>query len=259
MKKIILISTIVLLLPCIALARQVREISPKRVYDLVKEGSGLWLIDVRPPAVFARGHVEGSLNIPSQELAAKSLPQNKILILVDNSLGQLEARKAAEQIVRQGAKKVFVLAGGVRGWQLARLPFVSNGNDFEMARVFPGELEAARKQGVALDLYDLRTEFEREQSPLDGVIVLSAKTFSKKLALLRKELSTSNPGVLASFVETPPGVGVLRAMVRASSFYQQYLWDLAGDVRVLEAAFVAGKQGQTRKVSTGGCATCPGG
>lgn len=257
MKKVVLILSIILLLPGIILAQQIKEISPKRVYDLIKEGSGLWLIDVRAPAVFGRGHIEGALNIPAQELSSKSMPQNKILILADNSLGQLKARKAAEQIARQGAKKLFVLAGGVRGWQLAKLPFVSSGNDFEMARVFPGELEAARKQGVAIDLYDLRTEYERERSPLDGVIVPAAKTFSAKLELLRKELSVSGHGTLTGLVESPPAVVVLPATVQARSLYQQSLWDLTGDVRVLEGAYVSAGQGESRKVTTGGCATCP--
>jgi rhodanese-related sulfurtransferase len=257
MKKFVLILSIMLLLPCLAPAQQVKEISPKRVYDLIKEGSGLWLIDVRPPAVFARGHIEGALNIPTLELASKQLPQNKILVLADNSLGQLEAHQAAGEIARLGAKKIFVLAGGVRGWQLTKLPFVSSGNDFELARVFPGELEAARKQGVELALYDLRTEFEREQSPLDGTMVLSAETFSEKLELLRKKLSIPNPGALTALVESPPTVVVLPATIRASNLYQQSLWDLPGNVRVLEGAYVAGGQGQSRKMTSGGCATCP--
>lgn len=259
MKRIVLILSIMLLFPCIAPAQQVKEISPTRVYDLIKEGSGLWLIDVRPPAVFERGHIEGALNIPLMELATKGLPQDKILVLADNSLGQLQALNAAKQMAGQGLKKIFVLAGGVRGWQLAGLPLVNAGNGFELVRVFPGELEAARKQGVALDLYDLRTAYEREQSPLDAVIIPAAESFSGQLELLRKELSEPIQGTMAGLVASPPTVVVLPSTLRAQSLYQQSLWDLKKDVRVLEGAYVAGQKGQARKVTTGGCATCPGG
>jgi rhodanese-related sulfurtransferase len=259
MKKTVLVLSIILLLPCVAMAQQVKDLSPKRVYDLIREGSGLWLIDVRAPSAFSRGHIEGSLNIPAVELAAKQMPQSKILVLAGNSLGELVARKAAEQIASQGGRKVFVLAGGVRGWQLAKLPFVGSGNDFETVRVFPGELQAARQQRVALDLYDLRSELEMKQSPLDGVIVPVADTFSGKLKLLRKELGVQGEGSLFSQMKSRLTVVVLPATVRSETLYRQSLRDLPGDVRVLEGGYVAVRQGQSRKVSAGGCATCPGG
>ena len=70
------------------------HISPVRVYDMVSEGSGLWIIDVRSPLKYKEGHIEGAINISKTALLYKRFPKNKVLVLVDTSLGLNDAEEA---------------------------------------------------------------------------------------------------------------------------------------------------------------------
>src|SRR6266568_1333478 len=85
-----------LLVPQFAFAAGWQWIVPQRVHSLVKEGSSLWIVDVRNPGVFEQGHIEGSLNIPADLLKVKNLPKAKLIVLADDSLGLKNARSSAE-------------------------------------------------------------------------------------------------------------------------------------------------------------------
>jgi predicted sulfurtransferase len=74
-------------MPAIVQSAGWQHITPERAYNLVKEGSGLWLVDVRSEAEFQQGHLEGAVNIPAETLPLKKFSKQKILVLVDDSLG----------------------------------------------------------------------------------------------------------------------------------------------------------------------------
>jgi len=255
MKKLAVLMALLLLFPCLAGARQ-QNMTPRQVHALLKEGSGLWLIDIRSPAVFARGYIEGAVNIPAQELAGMKLPDSTILVLIDNSLGQLQAQAAARKLQAAGHKKVFVLTAGVRGWQLAGLPLVLPGGDYPLARVYPGELEAAQAAGVALQLFDMRTPLERRQQPLVGCQALPEGNFVQRMEVIREQLSGGadyQPPVLSAIDTT---VVVVPATVNAPQVYRKYFQGLAVDIRILEGGYVAETDGQ--QMVSGRCPTCPG-
>lgn len=259
--KLILIVLLAVSLPAIGLAAGWKEISPKRVYDLLKEGSGLWLIDVRGEAAFERAHIEGAVNIPAAALGGKRFPPQKLLVVADNSLGGLQAREAAEVLVKNGHQRVFVLDGGIGAWRREGLPMVGASEAWELAQVMPGELKAAIEAGVKVEILDLREEEERQRTPLAEARSVSGKDLAERLERVKAEFGKSGTKDLAKQLRgEKPIVLILPTGVDARVLYQQHLWHLPGDVRVVEGGYLAGADlRQRRTVSNAeGCATCPG-
>lgn len=261
MKKMVLFVCFAFFLPSVVSAAGWKEIAPKQVYGLLKEGSGLWLIDVRAPASFEKEHVEGSVNIPESVLAVKTFPPQKILVLVDSSLGQLQAREAAEALVKRKQKRVFVLSGGLQGWRREGLPVIGAADGWELARLMPGELRRALAAEVAVEVYDLREQDEALRGPVAGSFALPGKSLAEKIDKLRKSLAKKGKKELAARLEEPrPVVVVVPAAADARALYQRYLWNLPGEVRVLEGGHAAwnAQRGRLTISNVEGCPTCPG-
>lgn len=240
-----------------------KEIAPQRVYDLLREGSGLWLIDVRAPVSFERTHIEGAVNIPAGELAVKHFPKQKILVLTDNSLGDLQARAAAGALAKSGYERVFVLAGGVQSWRRAGYPTAGEGGDGPL-QVMPAELEAARVAKIPLRLLDLRPEAERSRGEVSGAEAVPGKDLAEKLAQVRGTLEREEKEAkknLAQKLRPPRATVLLLPMTAdAGALVQRELWGLDADVRYVEGGYLAAAPRQTLTVSNvEGCPTCPGG
>lgn len=86
--------------------------------------TGAIVVDVRPQAEFAAGHLPNARNIPLAELEKRvgELPANKPVLVCCTS-GATSSR-AAGVLRKAGRKDVFNLAGGLSGWRQAGLPVV---------------------------------------------------------------------------------------------------------------------------------------
>lgn len=76
------------------------------------------VVDVRGPNVFAKGHVEGAINIPHQEMTAERMAQystNKVFVVYCAGPHCNGANKAAIRLARLGLP-VKMMIGGVKGW-----------------------------------------------------------------------------------------------------------------------------------------------
>jgi rhodanese-related sulfurtransferase len=261
MKRMALTITLLLLLPLAAHAAKWEEITPQQVYTLQREGSGLWLIDVRGPQPFEAVHIEGAVNIPQAALAVKRFPKEKILVVADNSLGQQQAREAADQLVKNGQKRVYVLAGGIAAWEQAKLPLVGDGQDWSLRQVRPAELAQARKLKVKIELFDLREGEDFLKNPLPDASVIPGKTLEIRLEKLVKLLEKQyRKGLGGKLKQQPVSVVVLPAAADAHTIYLQHLRRISGDVRVLDGAYLVPRKGERETVTSGsGCPTCPGG
>ena len=82
------------------------------------------VVDVRPSAEFAAGHLPNARNITADELGkrASDLPTGKPVIVVCGTGNR--AGKAASALRAAGRQDVFCLEGGVAAWQQAGLPLV---------------------------------------------------------------------------------------------------------------------------------------
>lgn len=82
------------------------------------------LLDVRTPAEYAQAHVEGSLLIPVQDLAAKihelSEHKEKEILVICRSGNR--SFTAAAMLKEKGFEQSFNVAGGVMSWYQAGLP-----------------------------------------------------------------------------------------------------------------------------------------
>ncbi len=83
------------------------------------------LIDIRPAAEFAAGHIPQARNVPAAEMQdrAGTLPKNKPLILICNQ-GR-SALGVAAKLRTDGFAEVFTLEGGHTGWAGAGLPITT--------------------------------------------------------------------------------------------------------------------------------------
>jgi rhodanese-related sulfurtransferase len=78
------------------------------------------LLDVRTPAEHAAGHIDGSVNIPLSQLAARvgELPQERPILLY--CAGGYRSAIAASLLQRHGRARVSEIAGGFAAWEARR-------------------------------------------------------------------------------------------------------------------------------------------
>lgn len=105
------------------LFRGFKALRPAGLTALVNRDNAL-VVDLRPIADFEKGHIPGSKNVQmsqfdpeNKQLApARSLP----VVLVCKT--GMAAGDAAKRLKKAGFENVYVLDGGIGGWQQADLP-----------------------------------------------------------------------------------------------------------------------------------------
>ena len=138
------------------------------------DGEELAVLDTRPVADHAGGHVPGSCPVPAAELdlrLAGLLPRRAVRVVVVGP-DDPAAHRAGHQIRRRGFTNVAVLAGGIEAWRQAGydvhdgLHTLSKafGEHVAHLRATPmisaAELQRRREQGEAVALVDCRPEAE---------------------------------------------------------------------------------------------------
>jgi rhodanese-related sulfurtransferase len=82
------------------------------------------VVDVRPAADFAKGHILNAVNIPingfKNQTAALGKYKDKPIIITCRSGGQSQG--ACQVLRKAGFPEVYNLKGGVMGWESASLP-----------------------------------------------------------------------------------------------------------------------------------------
>jgi len=102
-----------------------KALRPGEATALINRDNAL-VVDLRPVVDFEKGHIPGSKNVlisqfdpeNKQVAAAKALP----VVLVCKT-GMI-ASTAAKRLKKAGFEQVYVLDGGIGGWQQADLPLV---------------------------------------------------------------------------------------------------------------------------------------
>lgn len=242
-------------------------ISPEKVYSMIKEGSGLWLVDVRGELAFGEEHIEGSINIPVSSMEGKQLQKNKIIVLVDDSLGQKSAKEAAGKIVDKGHQKVkvYVLDRGVAGWKGEGYPVVGGMGIVHLSKaVTKEELKWAIDSGITIKIYDMRDSEAIKAGSLPGARIVEGSDIASRIDNLKKQLKKpdtrgSKGGDLSKRLEGPPTVVlVFSANADSQSLADRAAFGAYGDVRYLKGGYEtwAAKLEDRVKISEG-CPTCP--
>jgi rhodanese-related sulfurtransferase len=85
---------------------------------------GALVLDIRKPEEFAKGHVNGARQLPSNEILSASDNfkrfKEKPVVVIDDT-GSLSAA-AVRQLTEQGFSKAFSLRGGFASWRADNLP-----------------------------------------------------------------------------------------------------------------------------------------
>jgi rhodanese-related sulfurtransferase len=88
-------------------------------HDALSRGSpGFVLLDVRSPALFAKGHVPGAVNLPHAKIIASRMsgyPKSTLFVTYCAGPHCNGAARAALRLARLGYP-VKLMAGGITGW-----------------------------------------------------------------------------------------------------------------------------------------------
>jgi len=88
------------------------------VNEGLRTGPDFVLLDVRSPALFARGHVPGAINLPHGKIIASRLaqwPAETLFVTYCAGPHCNGAARGALRIARLG-RPVKIMAGGITGW-----------------------------------------------------------------------------------------------------------------------------------------------
>lgn len=259
--RYLIIIGIVILTPVFALSSDKgawQWIDSARLQNMLKEGSSLWLIDIRDPHTFASGHIEGAINIPAESLKVKSFPQNRMLVLADDSLGLRNARETADALAAKGYEKVYLLEGGIGTWKLEGYPYVESKS--EGRGVTAGELKWALANNVSLKIYDMREEAERAKGKMQTAEPVSGKSMDERIEVLKTLMKSRMSGGLAGRLKKiEPIVIVFSASDDVAAQLRKIQATAKDDIRYLIGGYESFEENRYKHVKMlGTCPTCQG-
>lgn len=88
------------------------------VHDAQSKGADFVLLDVRSPALFAKGHIPGAINLPHGKIIGSKMaawPENTLFVTYCAGPHCNGAARGALRLAELG-RPVKILAGGVTGW-----------------------------------------------------------------------------------------------------------------------------------------------
>jgi rhodanese-related sulfurtransferase len=100
------------------------NLTPAELAKGLGEGRYL-LVDVREPAEFDAGHIEGAVPFPLSTFDPAALPDPDGKAIVFQCAGGVRSARAAEAAMAAGVPANRHLAGGINAWKSAGLPTVS--------------------------------------------------------------------------------------------------------------------------------------
>jgi len=88
------------------------------VHDALAKGADFVLLDVRSPALYAKGHVPGAINLPHGKIIASKMtewPADTVFVTYCAGPHCNGAARGALRLAELG-RPVKIMAGGVTGW-----------------------------------------------------------------------------------------------------------------------------------------------
>ena len=102
------------------------QITADEVYKALSEKRDVVFLDVRTPGEFGKGKIEGSINIPVDEIGdiiSTSLPDKEKTIFA-YCLSGSRSSVAADQMVMLGYTNVYSMTSGLLMWRSKQYPLV---------------------------------------------------------------------------------------------------------------------------------------
>jgi rhodanese-related sulfurtransferase len=126
MKKMIQL-LLTLLVTGTAVAQDKKTVSSEEFAKGIKEKNVI-ILDVRRPEEFKENHIDGAININWQnkeEFEAKTSKLDKSKTVYIYCLGGIRSEKAADQLLKNGFRKIIGLEGGIDAWKKADKPITN--------------------------------------------------------------------------------------------------------------------------------------
>ena len=123
-------------------------------------------------------------------------------------LGQRRAKAAAEILVKNGYVRVYVLDGGVIGWDIEGYP-VAKSKPF-VRGVTAEELNSALSSKVTLKVFDMRNKAEREKGVMRNSEHVDGNNINERIEKLKELLKKERAEALRAN---------LRSLRRLSLFF----------------------------------------
>lgn len=119
---LVLIGTLALLVHNLLIGNK-GSLDPQGATDLMNHREAV-VIDVRPLADFAQGHIINAINIPMNGFRNQigSLQKYKGKPIIINCRSGSQSSMACQQLRKEGFEEVYNLRGGILAWQTANLP-----------------------------------------------------------------------------------------------------------------------------------------
>ncbi|WMY97158.1 MAG: rhodanese-like domain-containing protein [Arsenophonus sp.] len=121
----LLISVIILTFQ--SLFSKIKKINCTQTIQLINKEQGI-IIDVRAHNDFYKEHIINSINLNFSDLKKniESLKKNKTKPIIIVSENEIKSYKAAEQFIKYGFERVFILQNGIKNWFNNHLPIIDN-------------------------------------------------------------------------------------------------------------------------------------
>lgn len=96
------------------------------VKQAMDSGASYVLLDVRTKEEYARGHIEGSINIPLDELQSqvKTVVEEKSSLVYTYCLSGSRSVLAVSEMQEMGYSNVFDVSHGLLAWRVKQFPVV---------------------------------------------------------------------------------------------------------------------------------------
>ena len=107
------------------LVRRTERLDARRLADELAAAEPPLVLDVRSPRERAQSRIDGSLHIPLNHLRERLADVPRQRKIVVQCAGGYRSSMGASILMRHGVENVADLAGGIAGWQAAKLPTAS--------------------------------------------------------------------------------------------------------------------------------------
>jgi rhodanese-related sulfurtransferase len=108
------------------LIQTTERVSPPMLAEELASLNPPLVIDVRTPAEWAAGHIEGSINLPLAQLQQRidEVPRDRRIAV--HCTGGYRSSIAASVLRQHGMTNLIELAGGIAAWEAAKLETVTD-------------------------------------------------------------------------------------------------------------------------------------
>lgn len=99
------------------------SVEPLQATELINHQEAV-VVDVRPAADFAKGHIINAVNVPMNGFKNQiaTLVKHKSKPVIVNCRSGAQSAVACRQLRQAGFEQVFNLRGGIMAWEAASLP-----------------------------------------------------------------------------------------------------------------------------------------